>query len=122
MNDEGSAEKILALGRLLLLVLEVRSVELILACFWALLAFGFLSHLFKSLLLHQFLIQASICVIELLLCISRNLLRYFWVLFLGDGSEVMDELYDLHLLHFHAVHVFDLLLADLGLLFLGLLD
>lgn len=77
-----SVEKILALGcRLLLLVLEIRGVKLILAWFWAS-AFGLLRHLFKPLLLHQFLIQASICVIELLLSIRRNLLRYFWVLFL----------------------------------------
>lgn len=121
MNGDGSAEKILALGgRPLLLVLEVRSVELVLARFGSL-ALRLLGQLFQSLLLHQLLVQSSVCIVELLLSIGRDLLRYLRVLFLGNRSEVVNQLDHLHLLHLHPVHVLNLLLAGFWLC-LGRLD
>lgn len=114
MKNE-SAEKILALSCwFLLLILEVRGVELILPCAWFLLL-RLLGHLLLPFLFHKFLIQPSICVVELLLGISCDLLCDFRVLLLRNGCKVVYELDDLHLLHFHAIHVLDLLLTCLWL-------
>lgn len=96
----------------LLFFLKVSRIKLI---NWLLL-FSLGHHLLHLSFFHKFLVQSCISVVQLLFWVRSYFLSDFRILFRGNGSQVMYQLNNLHLLHLHTIHIFQLLLAYLSLL------
>ena len=96
----------------LLFFLKVSRIELV---SWFLF-FSLCHHLLYFPFFHKLLVQFCICIIQLLFWVCSYLLCNFRIRFRGNGSQVMYQLNNLHLLHLHTIHIFQLLLVYVSLL------